>query len=151
MVSKTKKSGTYCLIIQLTKNSNIKVGKLGILELKAGYYVYIGSALNSLKSRVNRHLSREKKLFWHVDYLLNSGNAYLKDVIYVESEEKLECIVASKIGILGTLINKFGCSDCKCKSHLIYFKEFQEAKDICSNTFKTLNLNPKELSEFLAS
>jgi Uri superfamily endonuclease len=79
---------TYCLITQLNKNSTIKVGKLGEIDFKKGYYVYVGSALNSIDSRVWRHLSKEKKLFWHIDYLLNSPNATVKEVILERSPKK---------------------------------------------------------------
>ena len=54
--------GTYCLIINLNNTSKIKIGKkLGKIEFDKGYYVYVGSAMNSLESRINRHLSDEKR------------------------------------------------------------------------------------------
>ena len=65
----------YCLIINLEKNRKIKIGKkLGKIDFEKGFYVYVGSALNSLESRLNRHLSDEKKLHWHIDYLLKNAN-----------------------------------------------------------------------------
>ena len=70
MSKKLVLKGTYCLIIQLKKDSRIEIGKLGLLNFDKGYYVYVGSALNSLEARLERHLKTEKKLFWHVDYLL---------------------------------------------------------------------------------
>ena len=151
MSTKSKKSGTYCLIVHVNNNSNIKIGKLGFLEFKEGYYVYVGSALNSLKSRINRHLSMEKKLFWHIDYLLNSENSHISDVIYIESPKKWECNVASKIASFGVGINGFGCSDCKCSSHLFYFADLKNAKKVCLKSFKNLNLKPKNLNDFRSS
>ncbi|MEE9474859.1 MAG: GIY-YIG nuclease family protein, partial [Candidatus Hydrothermarchaeaceae archaeon] len=65
--------GIYALIITLEEDKNICVGKLGPVDFKKGYYVYIGSALNSLEGRINRHRRKDKKLRWHVDYLLNEG------------------------------------------------------------------------------
>ena len=49
----TKKilKGTYCLIIHLRKDTSIEVGKRGLINFSKGYYVYVGSALNSLESR----------------------------------------------------------------------------------------------------
>ena len=62
--------GSYCLIINVEKDTKIKIGKkLGIINFKKGCYVYVGSAMNSLESRVKRHLSDNKKKHWHIDYL----------------------------------------------------------------------------------
>ena len=105
--------GSYCLIINVEKDTKIKIGKkLGIINFKKGCYVYVGSAMNSLESRVKRHLSDNKKKHWHIDYLLLNKNSKIKKIYTKESGEKLEC----------ESIADFGCSDCKCHSHLIYFK-----------------------------
>ena len=131
---------TYCLIILLNKSSTIKVGKLGEMDFKKGYYVYVGSALNSIDSRVRRHLSKEKKLFWHIDYLLNSPNSNVEEVILERSPEKWECNVAVEISKKGISTDRFGCSDCKCSSHLFYFESKKGAEDTCSGAFKKLKL-----------
>lgn len=129
---------TYCLIIKLNQNSKIKIGKLGELDFKKGYYVYVGSALNSLDGRIRRHMSKEKKLFWHIDYLLASPNSTVKEVILERSPEKWECNVAVEISKKGLPVNKFGCSDCKCGSHLFYFES--KPKNTCLNSFKMFEL-----------
>ena len=73
--------GCYCLIIHVKKYSKIRIGaKLGYLEFKRGIYVYVGSAMNSLESRLNRHLSSKKKMHWHVDYLLKNRNEAIECV-----------------------------------------------------------------------
>ena len=65
--------GCYCLIISMKKSDKLKIGNLyQDHKFKKGYYVYIGSAMNSLVARINRHLSDNKKIHWHVDYLLSS-------------------------------------------------------------------------------
>ena len=54
--------GYYCLIINLDNDSEIEIGKrLGKINFDKGYYVYVGSAMNSLEARLKRHLSDEKK------------------------------------------------------------------------------------------
>jgi len=131
---------TYCLIIQLSQDSTIKIGKIGEIEFKKGYYVYVGSALNSIDSRIRRHLSKEKKLFWHIDYLLKSPNSNVKEVILERSPEKWECDVAMEISKKGTSTDRFGCSDCKCSSHLFYFESKKAAEDTCLYSFKKLKL-----------
>lgn len=144
MPKKDVLKGTYCLIIHLNQESKIKVGKLGFINFKNGYYVYVGSALNSLESRIRRHLSNDKKLHWHVDYLLKNENAEVVDVVIVISNDRWECIIASEISKNGEGVPKFGCSDCKCQSHLFYFKDLKP-DEICSNSFKKLKLEPENL------
>ena len=115
--------GSYCLTISLKKDTRIKIGKkLGIISFKKGCYVYVGSAMNSLESRVKRHLSDNKKKHWHIDYLLLNKNTEIEKVYTKESDEKLECKIANKIIENENSIANFGCSDCNCNSHLIYFE-----------------------------
>jgi len=146
MPSNTKR-GTYCLVIHVKNKSNIVIGKLDNIKFEKGFYVYVGSALNSLNSRIKRHLSTDKKKHWHVDYLLDSENSKIIDIIYVEHSKKWECRVAEEHSVLGTGVRGFGCSDCKCDSHLFYFKELEPAINACRDTFKKLNLDPKNLDD----
>ena len=139
--------GTYCIIIQLRDDTVIEVGKKGPINFKMGYYVYVGSALNSLETRLKRHLSNNKKLFWHVDYLLNSSSAEIKEIVFAVNENKWECMLASKISCHGTEIHGFGCSDCKCDSHLFRFDEIEVSIKTCHDAFKTLELEPKMLDD----
>ncbi len=120
--------GVYLLVINLKKNSRIKIGKLGRLTLPKGYYVYVGSALSNLQARVARHLSSEKKLRWHIDYLLASPNAEVEMVITRQTEKRIECKVNEVIQKFGRPVERFGSSDCKCKSHLTYFKSLENIK-----------------------
>ena len=108
--------GSYILLMELDEDKNIKIGKLGNIFFKNGYYVYVGSALNGLENRINRHLRSDKKLHWHIDYFLQ--HAKVIDAFYKENEIREECFIANKIGENATPINGFGCSDCNCKSHL---------------------------------
>jgi Uri superfamily endonuclease len=132
---------TYCLIIRLNSDSRISVGKIGELDFKKGYYVYIGSALNSIDARIKRHLRTEKKLFWHVDYFLDSPNASIKEVVLERSSEKWECSVVGEISVKGSPVNKFGCSDCKCTSHLFYFENYDETEKFVLSAFNKFALS----------
>lgn len=126
----TIKKGIYNLVIYLNKSREIKIGKLGIFFFKRGYYVYTGSAQNSLPKRVERHLSKDKKMHWHADYLLEHAN--VKKVYIIDSEKKNECKISDEIGLLPeSHINMvgFGSSDCSCKSHLHYFNKLPSFKD----------------------
>jgi Uri superfamily endonuclease len=114
--------GVYCLIINLTRNKTIKIGKLGSINFKKGYYCYVGSALNNLEKRIQRHKSKKKKFHWHIDYFLKYGK--IIDVIKIETTKKIECSLSKKINnFADDRIKNFGCSDCRCKSHLYFFNQ----------------------------
>ncbi len=124
-------SGIYALIIELKNDAKIAIGALGSLAFKKGYYIYVGSALNGLDARINRHKSNTKKLHWHIDYLLQK--AEIIDVIRIETKEKLECKMSRAVKIVAQdSIKKFGCSDCKCDSHLYYVSVYSKIDDIKS-------------------
>jgi len=122
--------GTYTLIILVPAEKQIDIGGLGTRNLPRGYYAYTGSALGkgaqSLKGRIQRHLSRSnKKNRWHIDYLLSEGHVKIVSVIAGPTPKKAECEINQylKKGLQGTiLIQGFGSSDCthRCGSHLLY-------------------------------
>lgn len=111
-------NGSYVLLIKLKEDKTIQVGKLGKISFKKGLYVYAGSALNGLEQRIQRHLRSNKKMHWHIDYLLQYAEVI--DVFYKESNSREECIIANTLRKDFTLIPGFGCSDCSCKSHLFH-------------------------------
>ncbi len=115
--------GIYCLLISVKRDTRIRVGALGRLEFRNGTYCYVGSAQNGIETRVRRHLSQKKKLFWHIDYLLADKNARVADVFYKRNADRSEeCKAARKFMQMagGTLVKGFGCSDCNCASHLLF-------------------------------
>jgi len=115
--------GVYCLIIKLFHECNMTVGCLGTFNFSIGFYTYVGSAQNSLKSRIERHLQREKKVHWHIDYLLNYGHVI--GIHTYAGEKDMECVLNHKIrGIKNATIpvKGFGSSDCSCISHLHFFQ-----------------------------
>ncbi len=116
--------GIYTLILSLDAAKDVRIGALGILSFKPGYYIYAGSALGSGGlSRVSRHIrfyrERYRKAKWHIDYLMEE--AVLEKTVCAETKERLECVLAAGIG--GASVVRFGCSDCDCASHLFYRKE----------------------------
>lgn len=110
--------GSYILVIKLEKDKKIQIGKLGKIHFKCGFYIYVGSALNGLEKRINRHLKKTKKKHWHIDYLLDFAEVI--DVLYKESETKIECEISSILDKQLDSVFGFGCSDCRCNSHLFY-------------------------------
>jgi Uri superfamily endonuclease len=109
---------SYQLFIRVHKACDIQVGKLGSFHFPAGKYVYTGSARKNIEARVRRHLAREKKLRWHIDYLLTAPNVEVYDSKMFTGEEcALNQAVSGSV-----LVKGFGASDCKnrCGSHLKY-------------------------------
>lgn len=108
----------YQLDIVLAADARIAVGRLGEFLFPAGRYVYTGSARRNLDARVRRHLSRDKKLRWHIDYLLAAEQA---EVVGVRLFEDGECAV-NRVTEGVVVAPGFGASDCRssCGSHLKY-------------------------------
>lgn len=96
----------------------LNVGALGALTFNPGLYAYVGSAQTNLEQRIKRHLRKEKRLFWHIDYLLDSDAAEVVKVLYKDAGKTGECAVANALGEKGAPVDGFGCSDCDCRSHL---------------------------------
>jgi Uri superfamily endonuclease len=123
--------GTYILVILIPENIDITIGALGRISFEKGTYLYVGSGMGTssaaLEIRVNRHLklSTQKKAHWHIDYLLNHKGSIISKVFLIPSSNPLECVIAKELNnVSDIIINKFGSSDCKCKSHLFYVKHF---------------------------
>src|SRR3989338_4977648 len=114
--------GAYCLIAHLNRNKSIGIGALGKIFFKKGYYCYVGSALNNLEKRIERHKRKNKNLHWHIDYFLRYGK--IVDVVKIITNRRTECFLSRSISkIADGFISSFGCSDCKCDSHLYFFKK----------------------------
>lgn len=149
LTEKFPTKGIYTLIVFLSNDTQLKVGKLGIQTFPAGYYTYTGSALgkgaSSLKQRVTRHLKKQKRKFWHIDFLLAHENATIITIIAVQTSRKLECKMnqyirerlKTKIPVVG-----FGASDCKenCKSHLLFFSDIAKEKVLVKKIVKCTRL-----------
>ncbi len=130
--------GVYVLLIRLEKNSKIKTGRLGFVNFRRGFYAYVGSGMNSLEKRIERHLLRRKKKHWHIDSFLGKGKVY--KVIYAESKVRKECEIAKKLSERFGSVRNFGSSDCRCRSHLFFStKDFE--RDI-RRAFTELGLKP---------
>ena len=114
--------GTYCLCISLGRALELEVGALGMIGFDPGLYVYVGSALNGLETRVRRHIRTSRGDYrathWHVDYLLREPEVEIGGVYVLLSDLREECRIAGEILKLGTSVKGFGCSDCRCESHL---------------------------------
>ena len=70
--------------------------------------------------------------YHHVDdAIAMDSRSEVRDVFYKENIIKEECVIAKKFeGTLPSILG-FGCSDCKCKSHLFYgtYNEIKQVID----------------------
>ena len=127
----SKKKGIYVLLILNTKENTIRIGSLGDITFESSsYHIYVGSAQGpgGLRTRLQRHFRKDKKIHWHIDYFLMSDSSSITGVGVLETEEKIECEMAQRIQVSYGIdelipVENFGSSDCKCKSHLFKMKD----------------------------
>lgn len=128
--------GSYMLIMTLDTDKSISVGGLGDILFKKGFYIYVGSAMKNLKTRLERHKRIHKRQFWHIDYLREVAG--LTHAIPIRSQKRLECLIADSLkAITCDYIPGFGASDCRCNSHLF----FMEDNPIYNENFVEMLLN----------
>ncbi|MBU3948898.1 MAG: GIY-YIG nuclease family protein [Proteobacteria bacterium] len=116
------KPGTYALVLLSEKRTYTQIGRWGRLNIRPGYYIYVGSAFGpgGVLARVSRHCRKAKSKHWHIDYLREF--AIIASVWYSHSPIRLEHHWAAALAKLDETepVKGFGCSDCKCESHLFF-------------------------------
>jgi Uri superfamily endonuclease len=136
--------GVYALILELSSDERIHVGKLGEISFRKGYYAYIGSAQRNIEPRIERHLRLKKKLHWHIDHL--TSHAKVLEVYGIEGDKRMECNIAHRLKKHLESVEGFGCSDCRCSSHLFYADGLQDLKrsilESIEGVYYTLTSNP---------
>jgi len=134
--------GTYCLILR-NRRCGVKVGAIDAISFPEGWHVYVGSAQGAGGLfRVRRHIRVAFEGIsaprWHIDYLLGHPAFSLVAVACaVTADRESECTIARRMG--GVPVPGFGCSDCRCFSHLFYFTSNPEKAVI--STFSSLGLS----------
>jgi Uri superfamily endonuclease len=118
------RQGTYLLTIGLDQPVELIIGRLGSFAFRAGCYAYAGSALGpgGVQARLARHARAQKRLHWHIDYLLQ--RSHLLESWQVACRTRLECTWAAALSQLSGAqipVPRFGASDCHCPGHLIYW------------------------------
>lgn len=133
--------GVYVLVLKLHSDTDITVGRLGLLYFKKGFYAYVGSALGRGGfKRVTRHFDvasgRNSARKWHIDYLLPYSEVIC--ALLLPGNEDIECTVAKTLGKFSG-VSGFGCSDCSCSTHLIFAEV--DFKDHIINTCNRITGN----------
>jgi Uri superfamily endonuclease len=122
-----REPGTYALIMRAQSQVCVQVGKWGALNVTPGCYIYVGSAFGpgGVAARVGRHCRETasrygKRLRWHIDYLRHVTRP--EEVWCAYGGRELEHQWAQAFSRLDEIasVSGFGCSDCRCDSHLFF-------------------------------
>lgn len=114
--------GAYLLLMENKKEQTIEVGKLGEITFRPGFYVYVGSGMANLEKRVKHHQLKKKSYHYHIDYITPTYMKVKKPYL-IRITERIESALAVKIEkVCDEMVQGFGCSDTKEKSHLFYFQ-----------------------------
>ena len=137
MQKQTDDSGIYIIEIVPKRTFSFSHNKLGNYKFSKGYYYYVGSAQKNLIKRVERHIKKDKKLHWHIDYLTVNKNISIPNVYLIKNYTKEnECGLVFNLSQNYKMehpIKSFGSSDCnKCYSHLLYRKDQLTYSHLCS-------------------
>lgn len=117
IAEENKDRGAYLLLLHLKEERSLEIGALGTLSFSAGWYIYVGSAMNGLTARLARHTRKRKNKHWHIDYLRDAADTV--ECLPIRASKRLECDLAQTIAKeCSESIANFGCSDCNCPSHL---------------------------------
>jgi Uri superfamily endonuclease len=113
--------GTYALLLELSADSSLAVGSLGLRTFESGVFLYVGSAFGpgGLRARLLHHLLASPRPHWHIDYL--RGVASISQVWTTADPRRLECAWSLAAESLrgAHRVTGFGASDCRCVSHLV--------------------------------
>ncbi len=152
--------GIYVLVIFVREFLEMSIGSLGIVRLTPGYYIYIGSAMNlgGLRSRITRHLNRnKKKKYWHIDYLTVSQHVNVVGIIYSiitnATGIDYESILTSHIlrdECFAIAHRRFGAMDKKWDASHLYkcICHFSKCINNITYLFYLIKLDPKTVLQF---
>ncbi len=115
--------GAYALVLRVQgQAARVRVGSLGEIEFRPGYFCYVGTAARGLAARLERHLRRtDKRRHWHVDYLVERAETL--EAIFWPTQRRAECVLSGLVRAKADgEAPGFGSSDCRCRSHLYYFR-----------------------------
>ncbi len=126
--------GIYILELFADKDFSVLAKKFVEVTFPKGYYYYIGSAQKNLKSRIERHFRKKKKIHWHIDHLTTHNSVKVVNIFIIPAAEKsVEAEIANNFVNnfnAKIIVEGFGNSDTKeTKTHLFYKKEKTECSE----------------------
>lgn len=160
MRGRLREPGVYLLIINVESDCEIHTRGRKIFNIRRGMYIYVGSALRGLESRIRRYL--EKKFMirqhWHIDYLLSRCRSKIIHIL-CSSLTNYDLNIRAEILLSFTLlsvrylrpVHGFGATDIRhLRSNLYYIdceKSLEEIIDDLKEILNTLFRNVIELEQ----
>lgn len=89
-----------------------------------GLYAYIGSAMNNIEKRILRHLRKNKRKHWHIDYLTEVGEVIC--AVMFPSENRIEETISKMFSKRFELIPGFGATDLDVDTNLFFVNKIEE-------------------------
>lgn len=116
-------------MLRLAEPVRLRVGALGMWDLPAGLYVYLGSARGpgGVRARLGRHLRGGGRPRWHVDYLRAVAHPVAWGYTVAPAPGlPWECFWSQRLAAAPHAwmpVPGFGASDCRhgCPAHLVAF------------------------------
>jgi Uri superfamily endonuclease len=138
--------GTYALVLSAKASGLVRIGRLGGLRLQSGFYVYVGSALGpgGVRARLAHHLGPSIRPRWHIDYLRLRTS--LEEVWYCHDRLSWEHQWARHLGTqpgVSIPLAGFGASDCRCESHLYFFRSRPSRNDFVQSLPASVRRHPQ--------
>ena len=128
---KTSRPGTYALVLACHRTGPVRIGRLGVMQLQPGFYVYVGSAFGpgGLASRIQHHRQIAARPHWHIDYL-RVVCALVEVWFTTEAARREHSWVKAVARLPGACVPVlgFGSSDCDCKAHLFCFERMPSVR-----------------------
>ncbi len=98
--------GTYAVVLKIDRD--VEISRPSVQILPEGLYAYVGSAMNSLTGRLRRHLSKGKKIHWHIDQLTEVGEVvFIVGFVGKRVERELSVFLSNSFEV----VKGFGSSD----------------------------------------
>ena len=117
--------GTYLLVLKLEDEIEIRRPRREVL--KPGFYIYVGSAMNSLTGRLKRHLTRKKKVHWHIDQLTEVADPiFFMAFVGKKIERDLSIFLSRRLEV----IKGFGSSDLDVEGNLFHLEDVSSLERI---------------------
>ena len=105
--------GTYIIVLRVDRD--VEISRPSVQVLPKGIYAYVGSAMNSLTGRLKRHLSKGKKVHWHIDQLTEIGEVAL---VFGFVGKRIERDLSNFMSGRFEVVKNFGSSDIDTKGNL---------------------------------
>ncbi|NPV09324.1 MAG: GIY-YIG nuclease family protein [Anaerolineae bacterium] len=125
MTPGSARAGRYVLLLDLRLSVLLSTRSGRTFDLRSGTYAYVGSAAGpgGVAARLGRYLRPLRRPHWHIDYLLAVADPFCALCFGITVTE---CRLATAFGRLdqASPVDGFGCTDCRCPTHLFRLKAF---------------------------